>query len=140
MANCFYNHGKVGLLDGSILLLSQTIKYMLIKSSYTELTTHDHVSDVSGSRVTGTTDFTCANKAVTEDDANNRAYFDNTVDALFSAVAVGDTAGGGILYKDTSTPASDPIIIFHDVTHTPTNGGDITIQFATPANGGLFYI
>ena len=33
--------------------------------------------------------------------------------------------------------AASPLIAFYDVTDTPTNGGDITIQWAAAASGGV---
>ena len=74
---------------------------------------------------------------MTRDDTNDFAYLDAT-DQAFSALAAGQTVGGAILFRDAGgADSANPLIAFYDLTDTPTNGGDITVQWATPGNGGV---
>lgn len=142
MANLFYNEAAESLIDGTIVLSSDTIKYMLVKSGYTPDRDHQFIdeggaNDPVDHRVTGTTDQTLGSKATGKDNTGDFAYFD-AADVVFSAVPGGETVAAGIVYKDTGTPTTSRLICYHDLPDTATNGGDITIQFATPANGGVF--
>ena len=142
MANGFYNEAAESILDGTIVLASDTIKYMLVKSGYTFDKDHQFIdeggaNDPVDHRVTGTTDQTLGSKATGKDNTGDFAYFD-AADPVFTAVPSGETVAAGIVYKDTGTPTTSRLICYHDLPDTPTNGGDITIQFATPANGGIF--
>jgi hypothetical protein len=52
-------------------------------------------------------------------------------------VTSGATAVGVVLYKDTGTPTTSPLLAYYDITDTPTNGGDITIAWAAVGSGGV---
>lgn len=142
MASIMYNEGNQSIIDRDIDLAANTIKAMLVNSTYTPNKDDQFIdtggaSDAVDARLSGTTDQTLANKAIGKDDTNDFAYFDAD-DVVFSAVTTGQTAVGVVIYKDTGTPTTSKLIAYLDITDTPTNGGDITIQFATPANGGIF--
>ena len=115
---------------------------MLVASGYTPNADHQFIdeggaNDAVDHRISGTTDQTIGSKAIGKDTTNDFAYFDGA-DVLFTAVPGGATVAAGIVYKDTGTPTTSKLIVYHDLTDTATNGGDITIQFATVANGGIF--
>ena len=132
MAYFVYNEGAESLLDGSINWASDTIKARLIASSATP--NKDDTTLATGYTAIGT-DYTLANKTRTKDDTNDRIVYDNTVDALYSAVAGGSTVGWCIIYKDNG--GTHVPIAALDIADTPTNGGDITIQFSSD---GIFYL
>ena len=132
MADFVYNEGAESLLDNSIVWASDTIKARLVASSATPNKDDDYLS--TGYTPIGT-DYTLANKTRTKDDTNDRIVYDNTVDALFSAVAAGSTVGWCIIYKDDG--GNGVPICALDIADTPTNGGDITIQFHA---NGIFYL
>lgn len=141
MANLVYNRGKKIILDSTCDLVADTIKAMLVNSTYSPNADDNFIdtggaSDPVDARLTGTTDQTLAGKSVTEDDTNDFSYFDAN-DVVFTAVTTGQTAVGVVLYKDTGTPTTSPLLAYFDITDTPTNGGDITIAWATVANGGV---
>ena len=124
MANAWYAKGKEKQLSGSINLVSDTIKVMLVKNTYPQaLATDEFVSDISAYRLN--TDQTLGAKSVTG------GVFD-AGDVTYSAVTAGDTSEGVVIYKDTGSPATSPLLMYIDtITGFPlaTNGGDISVQW-----------
>jgi hypothetical protein len=141
MANIVMNEAKLSLVNGNIVFASDTIKAMLVSSVYTPNADDQFIdtggaSDAVDARIAGTTDQTIGSKTLAKDTTNDFAYLDGA-DVTFTAVTSGATIVGVVVYKDTGTPTTSKILAYYDVTDTPTNGGDITIQWATPANGGI---
>lgn len=142
MANVMTNAGKTRLLagaTGAIAYLTDTIKIALCSSTYVPNADDVFIdtggaSDVVDARIAGTTDQTLANKAIGTDNTGDFAYIDAD-DPTWTAVAAG-TVARVVVYKDTGTPTTSPIICSLDASVT-ANGGNITVQFATPANGGI---
>lgn len=137
MASGWYNKGKYHVLNSTINLSSDTIKVMLVTSSYTFNADHDFISDVSANElsVTGYTGGfggsgrkTLTGKSITEDDTNDRAYF-TASNVTWATLSAGQTIGGAILMKEVTTNADSPLIAFVDLVDTATNGGDITIAW-----------
>lgn len=124
MASSFYTKGKEKILSGSINFPSDTIKVALVRSTYSQnLATDEFYSGIS-SHVQGTPQ-TLTNKSITGGalDAD---------DTTFAAVASGQTIKAVVLYKDTGSAATSPLLAYIDsVTGLPmaTNGGDITLQW-----------
>ncbi len=142
MASLVYNTAKKEMIDGTISLLNDPIKVMLVNATYTPNPDHDAV-DAGGDNdpadaeinVTGyTRGFggagrkTLTGKTLTADKPNDRAVFD-AADLTWAALAAGDTIFGAILIKEGANDASSRLIAYMDFTDTPTNGGDITIQW-----------
>lgn len=141
MANLLYNRGKKVVLDSTVDLVADTIKLMLVSSVYTPNPDDNFIdqggaSDAVDARLAGTTDQTLGTKSIVEDDANDFAFF-KAANVVFTAVTTGQTAVGAVLYKDTGTPTTCPLLAYFDITDTPTNGGDITIAWAADAAGGV---
>jgi hypothetical protein len=133
MANALYNKAKykwmapgtLGTTSGdSIDLLDDTIKIALIDTgTYTFSQTHEYWSSASAA-IVGTS-VTLASKTVTDN------VFDSA-DPTFTSVS-GVSVEALIIYKDTGTASTSPLIYFVDVAAsglpvTP-NGGNITVQF-----------
>ena len=133
MANALYNKAKykwmapgtLGTTSGdSIDLLDDTIKIALIDTgTYTFSQTHEYCSSASAA-IVGTS-VTLASKTVTDN------VFDSA-DPTFTSVS-GVSVEALIIYKDTGTASTSPLIYFVDVAAsglpvTP-NGGNITVQF-----------
>lgn len=137
MASFVTNRGARDLQDSTsgtaINWSTDTIKARLVASSFTP--TKDDTS-MTGYTAIGT-DVTLSNKTFTEDTTNDRIVYDNTVDPTWSAVAGGSTVGWCVVYKFVTNDAGSTPIAVLDVTDTATNGGDITIQFAST---GIFYL
>lgn len=128
-----YNNFKELLLNGGgIDLDNDTIRVALVTSSYTpNIDTHDFFDDVSSYQLSGTGytagGATLASKTVTQDDTDNEGVFD-AADVTWTAINAG-TAAYAVLYKDTGTESSSPLIGYIDMGSKATNGGDLTIQF-----------
>lgn len=133
MANALYAKGKEKLLSSTaaISLDSDTIKVALVKNTYPQnLTTDEFYTDISA-YVLGTPQ-TLGSKTITA------GVFD-AADITYTAVTAGDTSEGVVIYKDTGTAGTSPLLAYIDtITGFPlaTNGGDITIQW----DGGSYKI
>jgi hypothetical protein len=142
MASNMYNEGNESIVSDDIDMITDTIKAMLVNSTYTPNKDDQFIdaggaSDAVDARLTGTTDQTLGTKTWGKDTTSDFTYFD-AADVVFTAVPTAQTAVGVVIYKDTGTPTTSKLIAYLDITDTPTNGGDITIQFAAPASGGVF--
>lgn len=124
MANAWYKLGAQAVLNKLVDMVSDTLKVALVKNTYPQnLTTDQYYSTIS-SYVVGTPQ-TLGSKSVA------LGVFD-AADATFTAVAAGDTIEAVVIYKDTGTPSTSPLLLYLDtITGFPlaTNGGDIPIVF-----------
>jgi len=132
VANTLYDKGRQRFLEASINWLTDTIKCILVDTgSYTaNFTTHEFLSDVSsGARIGTTSGITLTSKATTGGAAD-------AADLTFSAVT-GASVEALILFKDTGTEATSPLIAYIDTATglpiTP-NGGDIIVTWDNGAN------
>ena len=131
MADIIYNSFFKSIMNGTIDLDSDTIKVMLVTSSYTpDRDAHEFKDDVtnevvgSGYTVGG---MTLANATVTQDNTNDKGVFDAD-DVLWSTSTI--TARGAVVYKDTGTPATSPLIHYLDFTEDKvSSSGDFTISW-----------
>jgi hypothetical protein len=129
MANALYDLGRQGILDGTIAVLSGSVKALLATSGYTPSTsTHQFVSDVgSGNIVVRSSAFTSKTET--------GGVFD-AADVTFTAVT-GSAASYIIGYIDTGTDSTSRLIFIIDTaTGLPVtpNGGDITITWDNGSN------
>ena len=135
MANVVYNSAKADLMDGTLDLDTDTIKVVLVTSTYTpDIDTHTQYSHITN-QVTGdgytAGGATLADKTVSIDTVNNRGVFDAT-NTTWSTSTI--TARGAILYKyvdDGGNPAAtSPLICYFDfTTDKESSSGDFTIQW-----------
>lgn len=126
MASGLYNSFKKKIMDGSIDLDTDTIKVALVTSGYTpDFDLHDFFDDVTN-EVTGTGysagGMALANKTVTQDNTDNEGVFDAD-DVSWTTATI--TARGAVLYKDTGSAATSPLIGYIDF------GADKTSTAAT---------
>lgn len=124
MANAHYAKGKEKILSAAINYLTDTIKVALVKNTYPQNLATDEFHSSISAYVIGTPQ-TLGSKSVTG------GVFD-AGDATFTAVAAGDTLEGVVIYKDTGSSATSPLLEYIDtITGFPlaTNGGDIVIQW-----------
>jgi len=131
MANVIFNAFKKAQWDGVFDLVNDTIKVMLVTSSYTpDQDAHAFIDDVTN-EVSGD-GYTAggqalAGKSNTQDNTNNRTVFDadNPVWADSSI-----TARGCVLYKDTGTPSTSPVMMYYDFTEDKvSNNGPFEIDW-----------
>lgn len=143
MADVIYNSFKKKIMDGSIDLDTDTIKVVLVTSSYTpNIDTHTQYSHITN-QVTGTGytagGATLANKSVAVDTTNDRAKFDAD-DTTWTSASV--TARGAIIYKyvdnEGSPDDTSPLICYKDfgADVTSTNA-DFTIKWHAD---GILYL
>ena len=129
MANVFYAKGKEKILSADIDWVTDTIKVLLVKNTYPQnLATDEFLDDVEAYRLN--TDQTLSGKSITN------GVFD-AADATWTAVTAGDTSEGVVIYKDTGSAATSPLLIYIDsITGFPlaTNGGDITAAWDNGAS------
>jgi hypothetical protein len=132
MANTIYNRFFNDIMKGEMDLdASDSIKVGLLKSAYTIDKDHDVWTDVSANEVAGA-GYSAGGKAlttptVTQDDANDRAYFDAADITWASATLTGVNAPRyAIVYNDTH--ATDDLICVIDFgADKPCDGGDFEI-------------
>lgn len=134
MANLVTNKCKFELFTGDANLDAADLRVALIKTSLITADTN-FMNEITEVTVGGYARQTLAGETVTEDDTNDFAYLDAT-DPEFTSLVAGETIVGAVLFRHTGNDATAPTYALYDVTDTPTNGGNVTIQFDTPANGG----
>ena len=131
MANQIYNSFKKAIGDGSIDFDTDTIKIALVTSTYTpDIDTHEFFDDITN-EVVGTGyvagGATLANPLITVDTTDDQAEYDGD-NVTWGTSTI--TARGAIVYKDTGTPATSPLICYVDFTEDKiSSAGDFTIQW-----------
>lgn len=139
-----YTSGLSKCADGTIALLTDTMKLLLVASAYTPNRDHDFVSDLT--EISGASGYTggfagsgrktLTSKTITVDDTNDRWAFD-AADVAFGALGAGATIGGSVMTKEITNDAASPIVAFCGCTDTATDGNTVTFQFDA---GGLFRV
>jgi hypothetical protein len=135
MASGWYNSGKTDIFNGTIDLVADTIKVILVTAAYTPDADHDFASDLtnelSGTGYTGGFNGsgrkTLASKAFSTDTAADRSEF--TCAAITWTAINAGTARYMILVKEITNDAASRLIAWVDLgaSGVVTNGGDITI-------------
>jgi hypothetical protein len=132
MADVIFNSFKRDIMNGAIDLDTDTIKVMLVTSSYTpDQDTHDKRDDVTN-EVSGTGyssgGASLANKAVTADNTDNEGVFDAD-DVTWSSSTI--TARGAVLYKSRGGASSaDELICYIDFgSDKISSSGNFTITW-----------
>lgn len=133
MPTVAYNKLKAGLLNGSINLTTDTLKVVLVTATYTpDIDTHEFYSAITNEIVgDGYTagGAVLANKTITTDLDNDRAIFD--ADDVTWDASVITNARAAVIYKDTGTPATSPLLCYCDFgENKSSSGGDFTIAWA----------
>ena len=142
--NSVYNRGKyiVGTAD---MTQSSGFRMMLLSTAYVGNMDHNTVDDGTTSDPLsyeiGVGGYARANVTFSafEDDTNEFAGLD-TADKTFSALAAGATIGHAVIYRystsgGTTSDTGQDLLLWYELTATPTNGGDITIQIASTSAG-----
>lgn len=120
-------------------VIADTIKVMLVTSGYTFNPDDRFVSSAAASEISvtgytggfgGSGRKTLASRTLSADDTNNWAAFD-AADVTWTALGSGATIAAAIVFKELTSDALSPMIAYFDIADTPTNGGDITIQWAS---------
>ncbi|SDP33236.1 hypothetical protein SAMN04487914_10889 [Arthrobacter sp. ok909] len=132
MASALYPLFKQSLLSQSpsVDLDTDTIKVALVNTStdYTYSSAHQYKSSVTS--YSGTTDQTLGTVSITN------GVFD-AADSTFTAVAISGskTVQALVVYKDTGSAATSPLIAYIDgFTAVTPNGGNITVTWDNGAS------
>lgn len=127
MASALYNKAKESFIsqNPSIDMDSDTIKVALVNiaTDYTFSASHQFLSSVT--TYSGTTDQTLGSKTVTS------GVFD-AADSTFTSVAISGskTVGALVVYKDTGSGATSPLVAYIDgFTAVTPNGGNIGVTW-----------
>lgn len=126
MANTFYPKGAQKILGGQIDFSTHPISAALVPSGYTYSVAHEFLSDV-GTAIGTAVDLT--SKTITG------GVFD-AEDLNFGALAAGNTVKALVLFKNTGSPSTSPLLCFLDeVVGFPfaTNGGAVSIPWSNGA-------
>ncbi len=130
MANAIYELGRQKFLEGGIAWLANNIKCILVDTAdYTvNLSTHEFLSSVSGAAIVATSG-NLTGKTTTGGVAD-------ADDVTFTTVT-GDVSEAIIIYKDTGSAATSPLIAYIDTATglpiTPS-GADITVAWSSGSN------
>lgn len=156
MPNLVFNRGK--FLNGrGYLTTSADIRIMLVTTCFEDLANlldKDLVDDGTTTdpksyelTVGGYARGTLAGLTNNEDDTNDFAYLDAT-DQVFTALVTGEKIGGAVAYRysssggslgtQTTSDTGQELLAFYDLADTPTNGGNVTVQWASTTAGGFF--
>lgn len=127
------NTAKEKLMEGVFDLVNNTIKVMLLTSSHTtNIDTQEFIDDVSANEVSGAGysagGATLGSKTVTADNTDDEGVFD-AADTAWSTATI--TARYAVVYKDTGTPATSPILCIIDFgADKVSTGGTFQITWA----------
>ena len=152
MASNVQNRAVKELADGTYTWLSSTIKAGLVGTAvaFTPNVDKDFLdeggaNDIIDCELNGVSGYTrgfggagrkaLASKTITEVDASDRAEF-SSAGLTWTALGAGDTIAYIFFCVEVTNDAASKLIAIGDVTDTPTNGGDVTIN---PGTGGWFY-
>lgn len=130
----FYNLFKKKLFDNDVDFLADTMKVALVTAYTPNIDTHEFWGDagVSSTEESGTGYVaggeTLGTKATTVNTTTDLVEVD-AADVTWTGLDVG-TPSHAIIYKDTGTPATSPLMCYMEIT-TASNGGDYTIQWST---------
>lgn len=139
MANFVFTRGIFEIFAGTTVLGTADTRLLLLTTTYTQDKNDNVVSDLTNElTVGGYVRQTLANETLTEDDTNDRVYMDAD-DATFTALVAGETIGWAVMIRHTGSDATAPVISAYDVPDTPTNGGNVVVQWTAPGSGGVLY-
>ena len=156
MADFLYNTGSMELWDGTTDFLTEaSLKIAMATSSYSADRDDDlaevGVDDFNEHEITGTgyvAGWSGSGRKVlntptiTIDKANDRAYADS-VDLTWTALnADVGTPSQAVMLEERATDDTNTRLVVHWDSGFPVtpNGGDVTLQWAAPASGGMFYL
>ncbi|MGL4649661.1 MAG: hypothetical protein ACRC1H_09665 [Caldilineaceae bacterium] len=133
-----------GWMQGTLVsylaeLSSATLKVGLLTNAYTFNPDHKFVSNISAQEASvsgytggfgGAGRKTLSGKTITEDTANNRATFDATDPATWTALAAGNTLRYAFICEEITNDAASRVVAILDFgSDYITNGGDFSVAF-----------
>ena len=142
MASMWFNNGLLRILNRNIDFVTDTIKVIILKSSYTPNKAHEFVSDLTpGTHEVTSTGYaggfsgagrkTITGKTITLDAGNNRIVFDCadlTGGTAWSGISGADAWAYAALWKPVSSDADSPVICLLDPADLSLNGSDVNLN------------
>jgi len=141
MADVIFNSFKKKIMQGAdttasdaVDLKNHTIKVALVSTAYApDVDTDVYWDDASGSEISGTGysagGATLASKALSTDTTDNEGVFD-AANVTWSTATFAN-AQWAVLYKDTGTASTSPLICAFDMGAQSVSGADFVIQWNT---------
>jgi hypothetical protein len=119
---------------------NDTIRMLLVTSSYTPDPDDDFVSDVSANEVvdvSGYSRVTLANRSISRDDVNNRVDF-LADDYQYTSLEVTGVPKYAIIYRFQTEDADSELLQCITLPGTATNGGNYTIDWNSGSSQAVF--
>jgi len=127
--NTLYDSARQQFLEGNIDWINDTIKCCIVTSAYTlNASLHAHYQDLGGAVINSPVTLTSKSTAGGAADAQ---------DVIFPAVGAGTVVDAIVIYKDTGSPSTSPLLAYlGNATGLPItgNGGDIIIVWDSGVN------
>jgi len=127
------------IASGAIDITTADIRVLILKTGYTQLAAHEFVADIVASELypDGTNGYirsiTIANRALADNDGQNRSEFTHDPTAHGSPVA-GVDAAAAVLFIHTGSDATAELLVYDpDTAPRSTNGQPLT--YNPPAAG-----
>jgi hypothetical protein len=139
MPNVFMTEGAESIIDRNIDLLADTLTAYLVRTGYVPDADNQFLDEAGANDVVDhwyATGQNLASKVLGKDTTGNFAYLD-AADSTFPGVPAGAAYTQVVVAKNTGVNTTSKLISSFDIPDVTPNGGDITIQWATPANGGV---
>ncbi len=122
-----YNKGKESLLDGTIVVSTADMRWMLVKSTYTYTATHEFVSDTTPGTNDNGRSAALSGKTVTD------GVFDATDTSLTATAA--SACNALILYAYNAADAAAQLLAYYSIgAFTPSASQTINIVHDNGAN------
>lgn len=118
---------------GGLNYLTDSIAVTLLSTTAAYNSAHQFLSSLVANEITGIARQPLANKAKTTG-ATKIIWSANNL--TFAGATAGQTIGSLVVFKDGPSDAARPLIVYHDLTDTLTNGTDVIISWT--ADGVLF--
>lgn len=134
MANFIYDLGRKAFLEGSIAILTDNIKVALVQTGAGHYVAAQATDQFLGVAIAGA-DIKARTANLTSKTSTAGVF--NAANTVFTAVAAGAADGAIVIFKDTGTDNTSPLIAYIDsyagLPVTP-NGSDINVSWPTDAN------
>lgn len=140
MANQAYNKAKNLMMQNELDLVNDDIKIILVVGYTPDIDNHDFYSDVSAYETTGA-GYTSGGQELSgrtfeRDDLNDRTEF-QADDVIWETSTI--SANGAIIYKDTGTLTTSPLVAFVDFeSGKSSDGTDFKIEWSDQE--GVIYL
>lgn len=129
--NTLYDSARQKFLDGGFNWPNDVVKATLVTSGYTlQASIHQHYPDITPAAIVPGATVTLVSKTSVGGAADAQ-------DVVFTAVPAGTVVDAIILWKDTGTPSTSPLIAYlGNATGLPItgNGGDIIVVWDSGVN------